>query len=39
MEGRVGLDDECHLDAQVIGKLGLIIQDTYKSVHLSMTSI
>ena len=39
MEGRAGLDDGCHLDTQMIGELGLIIQHKYKSAYMSVTSV
>lgn len=39
MEGRTGLDDGCHLDTQMIGELGLIIQHKYKSSYMSVSSV
>ena len=39
MGGRTGLDDGCHLDTQMIGELGLIIQHKYKSAYMSVTSV
>lgn len=39
IEGRAGLDDGCHLDTQMIGGLGLIIQHKQKSAYMSVTSV